>query len=117
MLLLTALGIPLLGMVLHTAPGERVAIFVHNQRVQTLSLVQTARIVVSGHLGPVAVEVDHGRARLRESASSRLIGVRTGWIRQAGAVAACLPCGVFIQIEGDASLSAAAPDDFDALAH
>lgn len=96
-----------------SAPGERAVIYRDNRPVLTLSLDQDRKQEVSGRLGPVVIQVEQGRIRLLEYASPRLIGTRTGWIRDAGQTAACVPCGIVIQVTGKPRQSSQAV--FDAV--
>lgn len=89
--------LPLLG----TASHARVAM--DNRPIMRLNLHQDGEYTVQGHLGPVVIQVHAGRVRLLEYNSPRMIGTRIGWISGAGQVAACVPCGVVIQVEGGES--------------
>lgn len=101
-------GVLALAIVIHLAapwsePGREIQVYRENLLVATLALTGPNRIEVSGKLGPVVVEVQTGSARILEYASPRMIGLRTGWITRRGQVAACVPCGVFIQVAGGAT--------------
>lgn len=92
-------------------PGSNVQIFRDNRLVLTLPLTHPRQQQVEGRLGPVEIQVEPGRARLLEHASPRMIGTRTGWVSHAGASAACVPCGIVLQVTGNA----APPDALDAM--
>ena len=113
LMLLSAMGILLLGFNLTSTPGARAGIFRDGKRVMTLMLNRSQTITVEGRLGPVEIDVDgdNGRIRLREYLSPRMIGTRSGWISSRGQAVACVPCGILIQVEGDA-----ATPDYDAMA-
>ncbi len=111
-MLASAVGIVALGLLLEGPPGSRLQVFRDNRLVATHALGGTAGWSVDGRLGPVIVEIRQGQARLREYRSPRLIGTRTGWIGRAGQVAACVPCGVLIRVEGGPSPADA---DLDAV--
>ncbi|MEO5377042.1 MAG: NusG domain II-containing protein [Magnetococcus sp. DMHC-6] len=96
--LFLALAIVALGWLTKQPAGATVTVFVNNRAVKTLNLFQKQSIQVDGRLGPVTIETGDGHARLLEYQSPRLIGTRTGWIQSAGAIAACVPCRVVIQI-------------------
>lgn len=99
----------------HRPAGQQVVIQRNNQTILTLPLTQNTKKEVTGDLGPVAIEIDNGRARLLEYASPHMIGTRTGWISATGAMAACVPCGILIRVEGQNSDPNAA-NPFDGIA-
>ncbi|MBF0135687.1 MAG: NusG domain II-containing protein [Magnetococcus sp. DMHC-1] len=101
-----------LGVILYGHPGSRLELFRDNRLEMTLPLDEHRTVRIAGRLGPVTVEIVQGQARLREYQSPRMIGTRTGWIRNSGQVAACLPCGVLIKVTGEADASSR----FDAIA-
>jgi hypothetical protein len=81
--------------------GDEVSIHKDNQLLMTLTLNSDSQTQVKGRLGMVKIEVKDGQARLLEYSSRRLIGTRTGWIKNSGEIAVCVPCGILIQIKGD----------------
>ncbi|MBF0359178.1 MAG: NusG domain II-containing protein [Magnetococcales bacterium] len=83
--------------------GKQVNIHRDNQLLMTLTLNSDSITQVAGRLGEVKVEVKAGRARLLEYRSQRLIGTRTGWIKNSGEIAVCVPCGILIQNNGKKS--------------
>lgn len=113
--LILVTGVALLAWIMGVGqvPGQRVIVSRDNQPILSLPLDQPVVREVAGRLGPVQIEVADGRARLLEYQSPRLIGTRTGWIERAGQVAACVPCGVVLTLEG----GRAGPDEtgFDAI--
>lgn len=80
--------------------GQRAVVHRDNHPVLTLSLANNQKTQVEGRLGPVAIQVQDGQIRLLEYASPRMIGTRSGWISASGAILACIPCGILIQVEG-----------------
>ncbi len=80
--------------------GQQAVIQRDNQTVLTLSLTRDQQTEVEGHLGPVVIQIKEGRVRLLEYASPRMIGTRSGWIAQSGAMVACVPCGILIRVTG-----------------
>ncbi|MBF0371638.1 MAG: NusG domain II-containing protein [Magnetococcales bacterium] len=110
-LLLSLASILTFGWIIQPPPGAEVRVFRDNRAVLTLDPAIAQRVEVPGRLGPVTIVTEEGQARLEEYASPRMIGTRTGWISASGTIAACLPCGVMIQMAGERSA-----DDFDALA-
>ncbi|MEO5365006.1 MAG: NusG domain II-containing protein [Magnetococcus sp. WYHC-3] len=99
-------------------PGDLLLVHSPLAAPQWLPLTPPREVTVAGRLGPVIIQLEPGRARLREFASARLIGTRTGWITHRGQMAACVPCGVMIQLPGAVGDAAGGetPDAFDALA-
>ncbi|MBF0159713.1 MAG: NusG domain II-containing protein [Magnetococcales bacterium] len=97
--------------------GHYVEVLHDNQLVLTLPLQQDSRHQVAGNLGPVAIEVRGGRARLLEYRSPRLIGTYTGWIEHHNAVAVCVPCGVLIRVRATDGQPVPSGVPFDAVAH
>ncbi|MBF0194562.1 MAG: NusG domain II-containing protein [Magnetococcales bacterium] len=81
--------------------GDEVSIYKDNQLLMNLSLNSDSITPVEGRLGEVKIEVKDGQARLLEYSSLRLIGTKTGWIKNRGEIAVCVPCGILIQIKGD----------------
>lgn len=97
--------------------GQRAVVHRDNQPVLTLSLGKDQKTHVEGRLGTVAIHVEEGRIRLLEYASSRMIGTRSGWISTSGAILACVPCGIMIQVEGEKKgADSAEKDAFDGIA-
>ena len=57
-------------------------------------------IAIQGRLGVSRIEIRDGRARFIESPCPGKLCIHAGWIAQAGDVAACLPNGVVIALQG-----------------
>ncbi|MBF0096132.1 MAG: NusG domain II-containing protein [Magnetococcales bacterium] len=103
LVLLTALTILLLVLWIAWQPkGSRAVVLLDNQIVRHLSLAEDSLTELVGHLGMVKIQVTEGRIRLLEYDSPRMIGSKTGWIQNRGAVLACIPCGILIRIDGAA---------------
>jgi hypothetical protein len=68
----------------------------------TLELARDSSVSVPGRLGPVDVEVLHGRARISASPCPGQDCVRSGWVEAAGDVSVCMPSGVLIRVIGPA---------------
>ena len=81
--------------------GAIVVIIRDNQPVLTLSLAIDQQTQVNGRLGPVTIQIHNNRVRLLEYNSPRQLGMRRGWISSSGAILACVPCGILIQIDGN----------------
>lgn len=97
--------------------GAEVWVHRDNRLLMTLDLAVPRTLEVVGRLGPVRIQVEEGRVRLLEYDSLRLIGTRTGWIQRQGEIAACVPCGIVLQIGDGGPDSTGNPDapDPDAL--
>ena len=76
---------------IHSAGGE----------VIELPLDQDRRVEVSGPLGATLIEVANGRARVLDSPCTARLCIRTGWLSRNGAVTACLPNQVLLEIAGE----------------
>jgi len=57
-------------------------------------------VTAHGPMGDSVIEINHGRARFLSSPCSGQVCVHAGWLETAGAVAACLPNHVSIQLLG-----------------
>jgi hypothetical protein len=66
----------------------------------TEPLTPDRTITAHGPLGDSVIEINHGRARFLSSPCSGQVCVHTGWLASAGAIAACLPNQVSIQLLG-----------------
>ena len=64
------------------------------------ALIRSLTIDYDGPLGVTVVEIGPSRARVVSSPCRHQICVDTGWISQAGQVAACLPNRVFVHLAG-----------------
>lgn len=66
------------------------------QRIEWLHRDQDVR--VQGVLGESVIRIENGRARFLASPCSNKVCLHQGWLNHAGAVAACLPNRVSIQV-------------------
>ena len=82
--------------------GSEVIIHRDNQPLMTLALGRDSIVTVASRLGPVKIEIKAGRVRMLEYNSPRLIGTKTGWIQHSGEIAVCVPCGILLQVQGEA---------------
>ncbi|MGD2136714.1 MAG: NusG domain II-containing protein [Gammaproteobacteria bacterium] len=64
------------------------------------SLTPDRTITAQGPLGESIIEINHGRARFVSSPCSGQVCVHTGWLDTGGAIAACLPNRISIQLLG-----------------
>lgn len=80
--------------------ATRVRIAASGQPEIELPLDTSRRIEVHGPLGDSVVEIKNGRVRFVSSPCRGQQCVHTGWLAHAGELAACLPNGVVVSIEG-----------------
>ncbi|OPY56265.1 MAG: hypothetical protein A4E55_02162 [Pelotomaculum sp. PtaU1.Bin035] len=84
----------------------RLEIYANGQLYQKINLSEAASeeikiINKDGHYN--VVEIEKGRARIREADCPNQICVRTGWISQPGQIAVCVPNKFNIEIKGKSS--------------
>lgn len=82
------------------APPTDLSVWVAGEERMRLPLDRPRRVSVNGALGTSVIEIEPGRARVAASPGPRQICVRTGWLREAGESAICLPNQVVIRING-----------------
>ena len=82
------------------AEGDRAIVSVGRETVAQLSLADEGRVPVKGILGESILEVRDGRVRFLASPCPGRYCIHTGWISLTGQVAACLPNGVVVEVEG-----------------
>jgi hypothetical protein len=80
--------------------GDRAVVSVGRETVARLALTDAGRFTVEGILGESVLEVRDGRVRFVDSPCPGRYCIHTGWISLTGQVAACLPNGVVVEVEG-----------------
>lgn len=80
--------------------GDRAVISVGHEVVTRLPLSVEGRFPIDGIAGESVLEVRDGRVRFVESPCPGRYCIHTGWISLTGQVAACLPNGVVVEVEG-----------------
>lgn len=80
--------------------GDRAVVSVGHVTTNRLSLSDAGRFSVKGILGESVLEVRDGSVRFVDSPCPGRYCIHTGWISLTGQVAACLPNGVVVEIEG-----------------
>ncbi len=80
--------------------GEQVSITVEGVWQGTFYLVEPRRLSVMGPLGAAIVEIEAGAVRVARAPCHRQICVGTGWAQRRGAVIACLPNRLLVQVAG-----------------
>lgn len=82
------------------APGDRVVIEVDQKVVYRIPLSSNRVIHVQGRLGTTDVEISDGRARILHSPCKNKICIKSGYIRYADRLLACIPNRVVVRVEG-----------------
>jgi hypothetical protein len=82
------------------APGRAVVITVDGRQQEERLLTTPAVIEVQGLIGTSRLVIEDGRVRFVDSPCHGRYCVHAGWLSQSGQVAACLPNGVVIEVEG-----------------
>lgn len=80
--------------------GQTVEIAVQGQVVQRLSLFEDQVRHIDGLLGESVIEIHDGRVHFTKSPCPNKLCIRTGWLEQSGEMAACLPNGVTVYLQG-----------------
>ncbi len=88
------------GRALWTKPGTQ-AVLTTPAGERTLDLSADASFSVEGKGGiAVVIRVENGAVRFESSGCPDQICVHSGWLRDAGDAAACLPAGVALRVAG-----------------
>lgn len=83
------------------ASATQVEVHLPDGAVTVYSLAQTRTVDIVGKQEiALQLEIDNGRARVRESRCPDQVCVHSGWLSRSGQTAACVPSGVYIQIVG-----------------
>jgi hypothetical protein len=80
--------------------GDWVVVTVNQKEIIRLSLDQDQTTHVKGPLGLTEIEVKKGRARIARSPCKNKVCIKSGYIRYADRLAACIPNRVVIRIVG-----------------
>ena len=78
--------------------GAEAVVLVNGKRWARLDLFHNQDLKVPGPLGHSHIQVRDGRARFVDSPCPNKLCVHTGWLKQGGEVAICLPNKVSLQI-------------------
>jgi len=81
--------------------GDWVVIEVSQNEVARLALTKDQITQVKGPLGLTKVEIKKGRARIVRSPCKNKVCIKSGYIRYADRVAACVPNRVIVRIVGE----------------
>lgn len=88
--------------------GEWAVIKTSSARDQTISLQQPQRVVITGPIGNTVIEVADGKVRFVDSPCDNKQCIHSGWLKQLGDFAACIPNRISIVVSGPGN-------DFDAI--
>jgi hypothetical protein len=80
--------------------GTEAAVFVDKEQVALLELAADGDHAVRGRIGNSILRVEGGRVRFTDSPCPGRICVHSGWLARSGEVAACLPNGVVVEVQG-----------------
>jgi hypothetical protein len=80
--------------------GDWVVVTVNQKETIRLPLDQDQKTHVKGPIGLTEIEVKNGRARIIRSPCKNKICIKSGYIRYADRLAACIPNRVVIRIVG-----------------
>jgi len=81
--------------------GDWVVVEVNQNEVARLALAIDQITQVKGPLGLTKVEVKKGRARIVRSPCKNKVCIKSGYIRYADRLAACIPNRVVVRIVGE----------------
>lgn len=77
-----------------------VALYRGGERIAVHPLNAPRAIAVEGRIGTAHIHIENGRARFHASPCRRQVCVHMGWQTRGGAVAACVPNGLSLQMIG-----------------
>ena len=80
--------------------GTEAAVFLGMEQVTLLDLSADGDHAVPGRIGTSVLRVEAGRVRFTDSPCPGRICVHSGWLERSGEVAACLPNGVVVEVQG-----------------
>ena len=83
--------------------GSAVQVMKGAKVIEQHSLARDKQIRVPGLLGNSVLEIQNGRIRFIDSPCTGKYCIHTGWIKQVGDFAACLPNQISVHIIGKAS--------------
>ena len=83
--------------------GNAVQIMKGATVIEQHSLATNKRLSVPGLLGNSILEIHDGRIRFIDSPCTGKVCIHTGWVKQVGDFAACLPNQISVHIIGNAS--------------
>ncbi len=81
-------------------PGRTVVVSVGGMPVAERELTDSGSLDVKGLIGTSHIHIEDGRVRFIDGPCNARYCIHTGWLSKSGQVAACLPNGVVIEVEG-----------------
>ncbi len=81
-------------------PATELRVQIAGAAATTAPLTPDRRMQVTGHMGESTIEIRAGQARFLNSPCAGKVCVHSGWLREAGELAACLPNRISIQLLG-----------------
>ena len=72
----------------------------HGEKM-TLSLLEEHTHDIQGRLGNSQLEVSAGKIRFKNSPCTQRICIHSGWLKEGGEAAACLPNGISVVLHSD----------------
>lgn len=83
-----------------SAPGTQLTIRSGADAPWTVPLTEDRQLRIGGRLGDSVIEIHDGKAHFAASPCTSKVCVHSGWLRESGEFAACLPNGVSIAVAG-----------------
>lgn len=80
--------------------GEQAVVRAVGQQATYYPLTENRRITVRGTLGNSIIDIHDGRVRFVDSPCQGKQCIHTGWLNADGQIAACLPNGVSVTVQG-----------------
>jgi len=77
----------------------------HQGHHHEIDMQHDQQLNVSGAIGESTLQVTDGRIRFTASPCSNKVCIHTGWLKNAGEAAACLPNRLSVQLAGNADTS------------
>ena len=81
-------------------PASAVALYRGGERIALYPLNEPRQVAVEGRIGTSHIHIENGRARFHSSPCRNQVCVYAGWQTRSGAVAACVPNGLSLQLLG-----------------
>ena len=82
--------------------GETAKILSGDRQVDIRELHGAGQFDVAGRLGDSVLQIENGKIRFIASPCTNKYCVHAGWLSHSGEIAACLPNGVLIEVQGGA---------------
>jgi len=93
-----------------SGPAQHAVVRDHQQHAHYIDLQQDGIHTVNGMLGTSTLEVQDRQLRFTDSPCSNKLCIQSGWHRQSGDIAACLPNRISVQLARNGE-----PREYDAI--